>query len=252
MDEAFRKAVLDLRISVGLDGAPLLSYLHSMDIGRNLGLKQFDRDLLQAANRIDPHNFIVRRKYFYMLQTRWGGSVQEMKDELEDIRRHGASAEHLRELEIAVMEDQAWAYAYRDGDYQAAEREYEQILALQPDYYAALDGRVWVLVKMQRYGEVVEAATRILERLPNDPDAHYFRGYAYMKQNKATDALADYRVAANVGHAEAQAQLGRTYWHGDTGVPKDHVAALSWMRKAAAQGNEGAQRDLECALKEEK
>jgi uncharacterized protein DUF4034 len=122
MEVAFGKAALDLHASLSLDEKPLLSYLHSMDIGRNLGLKRFDRELLEAANRVDPHNFIVRRKFFYMLQTRWGGSVQEMRNALEEIRRSGASATQLRDLEVAVMDDEAWVYVYRVNNYPAADK----------------------------------------------------------------------------------------------------------------------------------
>ncbi len=48
---------------------------------------------------------------------------------------------------------------------------------------------------------------------------------------------------AKAGDAAAQTSIGRAYWQG-TGVPKDYVQAVYWLRKAAEQGNPGAQLGL--------
>ena len=45
---------------------------------------------------------------------------------------------------------------------------------------------------------------------------------------------------------EAMAAVGRAYRHGE-GVAQDHVEAVKWLRKAAAQGHAGAQFELGCA-----
>ena len=50
-------------------------------------------------------------------------------------------------------------------------------------------------------------------------------------------ALVFYRKAADLGHVEAQVQLGACYEWGCLGVSIDYPTALSWYRKAAAQGN---------------
>ena len=52
-----------------------------------------------------------------------------------------------------------------------------------------------------------------------------------------------YRLAADQGHAQAQASLGWMYAEGQ-GVPKDDAEALKWYRKAADQGDVWAQHDL--------
>ena len=48
---------------------------------------------------------------------------------------------------------------------------------------------------------------------------------------------------AKAGDAAVQTSIGRAYWQG-TGVPKDYVQAVYWLRKAAEQGNPGAQLGL--------
>jgi len=50
-------------------------------------------------------------------------------------------------------------------------------------------------------------------------------------------ALTLLRNAADLGQAHAQFELGRRYEAGINGAPKDLDAAMSWYRKAAAQGD---------------
>jgi len=60
-------------------------------------------------------------------------------------------------------------------------------------------------------------------------------------------AVADTRVRAEAGDAEAQFRLGRMYLYGD-GVPQDHDQSVAWFRKAAAQGHPKAQNNLGIAF----
>jgi hypothetical protein len=49
-------------------------------------------------------------------------------------------------------------------------------------------------------------------------------------------ALTWERQAADLGCADAQCQLGASYYYGATGLPVDHAIAFAWFRKAALQG----------------
>ena len=57
------------------------------------------------------------------------------------------------------------------------------------------------------------------------------------------EAVKWYRKAAGQGDAGAQNNLGVMYKNG-RGVPQDYVEALQWYRKAAEQGNAEAQGNL--------
>ena len=52
-------------------------------------------------------------------------------------------------------------------------------------------------------------------------------------------AIKWYKLAAEQGHARAQAALGGMYALGQ-GVPKDYVLAYKWVNLAAAQGHKNA------------
>jgi hypothetical protein len=57
------------------------------------------------------------------------------------------------------------------------------------------------------------------------------------------EAVRWYRLAADQGHATAQANLGVMYADGQ-GVPQDYVEAVRWYRLAADQGHARAQGNL--------
>jgi hypothetical protein len=54
------------------------------------------------------------------------------------------------------------------------------------------------------------------------------------------EAMRWYRLAANQGEAEAQANIGYLYAHG-LGVPQDCAVATEWIGRAAAAGNSTGQ-----------
>jgi TPR repeat protein len=67
-----------------------------------------------------------------------------------------------------------------------------------------------------------------------------------MTQPVSTDTpeIADLRVKANAGDANAQCNLGIAYRIGRSGVPQDYAQAVAWWHKAAEQGDALAQYNL--------
>ena len=124
MEAAFEVASEELLKSYSLDDKPLLSYLHAIDISNSLGQADESRRLFDLAVKIDPRNFIVREKYMGTLQTRWGGSVEQMRDFLQECRQAQLSAAHLKALEALVIEDEGWVHQYREGNPEAAVRSF--------------------------------------------------------------------------------------------------------------------------------
>jgi TPR repeat protein len=58
------------------------------------------------------------------------------------------------------------------------------------------------------------------------------------------EAMKWYRLAADQGYAEAQVNLGITYYNGGQGIPRDYAEAARWFDLAADQGNAYAQNNL--------
>lgn len=84
----------------------------------------------------------------------------------------------------------------------------------------------------------------VIEARPDATGAYNQRGWAYYSIGKLDLAFQDYLTSARMGDATAQLQLGRLYVAG-TGVRQDRETGLSWVRKAAAQGEPMARQMLE-------
>ena len=67
--------------------------------------------------------------------------------------------------------------------------------------------------------------------------SEYFdRGLTYEQEENYQQAFINYSVAAELGHADAQNNLGLLYLNG-RGTGEDVVQALEWFRKSAGQDN---------------
>lgn len=248
MMQAFKPAIADLRASMALDAKPLLSFHHLIDIGNFLGLREMNRDLIRATENVDPKNFVVRYKFLLTLQSRWGGSVKEMQEFVDECKRVGLPSDKLRVMQRAVTEDQAWVYYHREKNYEAAARTYELLLEEAPLGSDILRDLVWARIQLRQLDAAIAAATRALAQDPKDVWTLTQRAWCYTQQKKGAEGITDYLAAAELGHAPAQRELGRLYWYGTVSRP-DRQAAIKWMREAAQQGDEGARKDLEWALK---
>jgi uncharacterized protein len=70
------------------------------------------------------------------------------------------------------------------------------------------------------------------------------QGLDFARKHEFTKALDLWRPLAEQGNSKAQAYVGRIYSQGGFGVPKDDAQAITWLRKAAYQGDADAQNDL--------
>ena len=98
----------DLQASLALDPKPLVSYNYLIRIGMEFGDHDGNRQLLAAALRLDPVALIARRPYLISLETRWGGSLSEMVNFLEDSRNAGLSDSQLATLDKVVDAEREW------------------------------------------------------------------------------------------------------------------------------------------------
>ena len=71
-------------------------------------------------------------------------------------------------------------------------------------------------------------------------------GVACKQSSTDTPEIAALSVKANAGDADAQYNLGASYYLGQ-GVPQDYAQAAAWYRKAAEQGHADAQFNLGAA-----
>ena len=251
MEDAFALASQELRTSMSLDDKPLLSYLHAMDITSAAGQDAETRQLLDLAVRIDPHNFVVREKYMGTLETRWGGSVEQMTLFLNECRKAQLSARQMQSLEALVQEDAGWNKQYVEGDPAAAVSYYLQAAQLKPAGSCKPCGPISqaadALLHAGRYQEAIPLYSKVLSADPNFIVALNNRGFSELQVGDASAAVEDFTHAADLGDAYAMDQLGKMYLVG-TSVALDRQKAIEWLKKAAALGYEPSKAILPLAL----
>ena len=72
-----------------------------------------------------------------------------------------------------------------------------------------------------------------------------FGAYSYSEYTPSPEEFSEWKEAAANGDPEAQFNLGVAYYHAKSvPVPVDYTKAAKWFRKAAEQGNAGAQHGL--------
>jgi beta-lactamase regulating signal transducer with metallopeptidase domain len=109
----FGQSQRDLKDSLALDSKPLLSYNLLIRMDMETGTQQSTRALLNAALKIDSGAMSVRRAYMRSLQTRWGGSLNEMLSFMQETRKAGFSEDQLWTLDKLIDEERRWISRYQ-------------------------------------------------------------------------------------------------------------------------------------------
>lgn len=250
MKQAFAKASSDLEQSLSLDPKPLLTYVHQLTIDQLLGKSAEERAILEQSIALDKNNFIVRDAYMNALQTRWGGSFQQMQDFMEECRKAHLSASQLGSLQAQIADEEAWDHRYIEGDTDAAVRAYRREERLDPRNSCRpcgpLEQAADTLREDHRYQEAIKLYSKLLKYDPKDADALGNRAYSEEQLGLRKEAFEDFSRAAELGNPYAQDMLGRIYLVG-TAVPHDRKKAIEWLTKAVAQGYEPSRELLEMA-----
>lgn len=251
IEEVFRLSQEELNASLSLDDKPTLSYLHLINISQFLRNHKEADILIRRAIASDPRSYIVRENYMIAIETQNGGSHEKMKDFLTESRRAGLSTEHVNALEALVLEDEAWIHRNVDGDTDAAILAYKKAAELNPEASCRPCGPVMqsaeLLLENKNYAGAAEQYSKVIAFDPSYLAARNGRAFAQLQMQQPTLAVDEFTYSASRGDAYAQDMLGRMYLLG-TSIPKDHDKAVEWLKKAAAQGYEPAVRILPFAL----
>lgn len=251
MTSTLKKAAEDVQVSFELTPKPILSLVQAIDMAGTLGAPDHGRALLDRAIALDAGAYIARLKYMAFLNTRWGGSLEEMQAFLEESRHSRLSKRQLDTLESLVFEEQGWLHVHEDGDAGAALRDYEHAKSLNPAVClrcAKLEMSE-LLTQQRKYTEAVAMLSGVIGNDPSDLDALDTRAQTYMAAGMRAEAIADWKRAAEAGDAAAQNQMGAFYMNGVPGVlDADIRAGLEWFQKSAAQGDPAGKKNVDLAL----
>lgn len=103
------KSLADADAALSLTEKPILTYDQLMSIARSYGgLGISEAQILDRAIAIDPDNHIVRFGYYFGLQGRWGGSLEEMQAFVRTVGRSELPEDHLYRYEDMILTEIEW------------------------------------------------------------------------------------------------------------------------------------------------
>ena len=257
LDEANERARKALYASLSLDDRPLLSYYMLIDLTR-YDHEDDARRLLDEGLKLDPHGYILRLRYMTTLQTRWGGSLREMKDFLRECRAAGLDAPKLRALEALVEDDAAWVARERQKDIAEAARHEEAAIVLAGDGDLLFGGCFECMLKMAGWDEErlnhLDQASSFFERAiaVSSDDGWTWGQLGFIQSNlgqpeKSAQSL---KRGAELGDPYTQNEWAKVLWFGVAPVAQNRTAAVPWFEKAAAGGNADAVKNVYWAHKQ--
>jgi tetratricopeptide (TPR) repeat protein len=251
MDHAYAIASEEFTASAPLTAKPLLSFFHAIDISTSAGDREESRRLLDRALAVDPRTFIVREKYMASLETRWGGSVDEMKEFLAACRHAKLSRAHLHELEASVAEDEGWTLQFQAGNAAAAKAAYLRAAKLDRKNSCRPCGPIakaaGAAFDSGDFNGAIELYSKVLKQWPDAGEIRAHRGLSRLQINDVAGALEDLNGAAALNDPFAMEILGKMYLLGES-VPRDRDKAIEWLTKSANLGWAESQAILPLAM----
>lgn len=249
LQQYLERANEDFLDSLKLSRKPIVTLLHLINSSMMRGDKKESIVWLNYANRIDPNNYGIKRRYLLTLTPRWGGSYDQMWAFLKECRDQQTSAEFLRIFESTIYLDQAKSLAEQDQREQALPL-YRKALSLlegidNTERLDALKGVVYNGANPTNLEEFSREIDETLRLAPTERMILGYRGWIRFKQHRYDEGIRDYALGAELGDPYSQFQYGMQLYHGapPTFAPNP-AQGLLWIRKAAEQGDAGAQKFL--------
>lgn len=240
-EETLDDARSDLLLSLDLYARPVESYRYLIRVSKGLGLDN-ERDLLDAALKLDSKAWHPRFEYMDSIAPKWGGDEDLMAEFFEESNKSPMSDKHKKIIEgkyFYLLGEQA---KFGKDWKTAADNFYKYYLTNKKPANLQMSGQ------MLFDGDFMDLAFQRFDQLAKDhPDYAYgyeLRAFLYEHHFKNIEkAIADYLAAAELGAHWSQNRMGWFYMMG-INVPVDYPKARRLLEMAAKQGNNTAKENL--------
>jgi len=221
-----KSQIVDLTRQIAHDGKTAQRYAERAELHVQLDQKQWAVVDYDDAIKLEPKNYALRDRRlalnrelenFDLLEEDLTALIEIDKSAIRYFERgeyhveRGNTDQAIEDFTSAIEFDPKLADAYleraqlihdrpsRIKEIYGIDREaiaeaavdFAKAVELKPDLIAPRRTLIITYLNLQRFSEAVDQATAILERLPEDPCAKYFRAKAYKHQEKYDLALAD-------------------------------------------------------------
>jgi tetratricopeptide (TPR) repeat protein len=141
------------------------------------------------AMQLSPLCYEIRAKYLHALTPRWGGSYERMKRFVGSLSAQTSANPKLRVLAGFAQNDLCETLR-ESGKLVEAAAACDRALQFGDDP-RLLESKLWLLLKQERYQDMLPLADRALTLSPQYPDALRLRFHARLKSDNQVGAAED-------------------------------------------------------------
>ena len=201
---------------------------------------------LDAANRLQPDNSVVRTAYVTVLAPRWGGTLEALEEYASPTSHPRLPPDRLAAVSYAALMEIGSDYEFRKQPERAI-TYYQQASKLCRQNLPFINV-ARIRIDQKRYAEALEASDAAVALVPDGSIASRYRAYALSGVGRHREAVDLLKRLAPEGSSDVAYFLGEYYARGEGGLTQDLVEARRLFGIAARGGDERAIRRLE-ALK---
>ena len=206
MEQWFSAATADLEKALSQNPNLTIAYRQLISMAMANGARE---SLIRYRDRglaIDPASYVIRDKYLFALQPKWGGSLQEMEAFLVETRPYYAKNPSLKVLE--GFPSYTRADMLKRTDREAAMQYYNQAIE-QGEHWWFVSERGTRFYWMKQYPQAVADLSRALELYPQHPSLLERRGWTYYELRRVDKASADFDQAHQLDALDPNILHGR-------------------------------------------
>ena len=190
---------------------PLVDLLNKQQV-LPAALKFTSQELTLTAEMVDYHFANINRltrmveeapsAVLYLARAMEFAIIRDYASAVDDCTKAIVLAD--RQLEpIIVFCRATWRYRMMDGDYELILRDYDHVLALQPDFSFALYNKANVLCAKKEYQTALTYYTQAISKDADFAEAYFNRGLTYIYIGENEKGLADLSKAGELGIYQA-------------------------------------------------
>jgi hypothetical protein len=219
-----------------------LSTLYLLNVNILAGSVEERRQWFDRGTSIDPNNKLLRTRYMFSLQPRWGGSIDEMQAFLNECEQQPGAAAAIPELKFDLAAESAAALppTATPTDRLARWTEVEQLseAAFHAPYATALAGYARAASELGRRVDADRVLAKLAQLDVNDAWSLSQMGWIYVREQRMAEGWLVLQKAANLNDAWSQFAVGKTLMQGcpEIHLSVNHNAGMKWIRRSAEQG----------------
>jgi tetratricopeptide (TPR) repeat protein len=227
MRNYFALAINDLKTALSLNPKLIMAYESLISISMTVDTPPGTNEaILRKVEQFDPASFLIRRRYIFSLQPKWGGSIDEMKAFINESKQYCdmnprlkiisgyvpyalgdmiRKKDRLKALEYynqALSYGDHWWFFYKRGlnfyfmdKNNEAIKDFSRALLINPQHSEVLSSRGWAYYHLDRYQEALQDFNLAINLDALEPHTLRGRGSTYYAQQKYNNALMDYTNA---------------------------------------------------------